>query len=1017
VLRTPFSPTSPGAYLSPTGPNNSRRWPINDNESVSNSSTDESSGKQNKPERPSILLLFWPKTVDCEEPEGEQWVVGWNPQGLVVVVTGFIKAKSLSECDDILCALRSQVADEVQTRLEKIRIREIRTRKMAAGVECIEDNATPVYDDIADLEETLRLVKYLKVVGRLNHDRNDLDSEGPEGEYFATRRRVADIWIELSSAVRCSPSTRGGIQRCAPGVPTINELLCCSYRHSAALHLVPFEPTQQYSTQSIPLTALSRLPDAGLNQFETSLAGAQYALAHPSRKALLQEQSAFQSTDELTTSILEVLEKQRKSGFVLAPGALSILEGHLIDRHAQHVLGQDDPTPKSIPRCVTLIEAVRNESKSQAAVTLDDDADGFFSSPDRRAEIDVDDQESAEESDAGDDNSASVVRHDEDEEEEGSEGNDHSKDDGSNSVRRHSLPGNESVVTNDSTVSHYADLQGSLSAQNYFCRAQRLIMHLNGGDALVNNSSLDSTSQRRLLDNDSISRMNSSFLDVRNVLFSMLAMPPRLAYRSKEAATEFNIVLACCNHSLWLQQKLSLPTSKEEAAKGSSGSDCNDVKLSSSLMQCDRVTVLDVALEKCQWVLELISVFVAKGLLPVVVPLCPYSYVVRFAEFRLQMILNAIALASGKSSTCGLHPGLPHCVTGTSKRQRSACLLGFVFQLLFDSLLGILATYLLFKYEADFLALFRSFAWHGLHGLHLGYLEWFVGWPAGFKMNDDLNVLLAAFSNGVLEGWRWLVYLSPELHWLEFALTIARMLCPLGLGFGFSLVADYCNICTLHLRNTFHVFKVVYRGYLALLSSLTKQFQGRRYNPLKNRIDMGTFDHDQMLLGTLVATAAVFLFPTLAMYYFYFAFVRTSVWVVQEGLCGASFAIAFLPFGQVAYWWLFKNSITCGVNFSNAKVEMVPASTPHTPPTPIVCLTMERKPMELGEALHDWKFVLRTCLRPLAPGRLAAFIVSATHKPAINPRGTIYGHLVGAQGEPFLPNFNVVRPSQESSSS
>eukprot|EP00331_Platyophrya_macrostoma_P029865 CAMPEP_0176455398 /NCGR_PEP_ID=MMETSP0127-20121128/30598_1 /TAXON_ID=938130 /ORGANISM="Platyophrya macrostoma, Strain WH" /LENGTH=89 /DNA_ID=CAMNT_0017845017 /DNA_START=13 /DNA_END=278 /DNA_ORIENTATION=- len=82
---------------------------------------------------------------------------------------------------------------------------------------------------------------------------------------------------------------------------------------------------------------------------------------------------------------------------------------------------------------------------------------------------------------------------------------------------------------------------------------------------------------------------------------------------------------------------------------------------------------------------------------------------------------------------------------------------------------------------------------------------------------------------------------------------------------------------------------VVYKCLVSLLTCLIAQFRGKKYNPLKKRTDGFEFGMDQMLFGTLLCTAALFLFPTVAMYYFYLALVRTSVWVVQESLLAAAF--------------------------------------------------------------------------------------------------------------------------------
>lgn len=52
---------------------------------------------------------------------------------------------------------------------------------------------------------------------------------------------------------------------------------------------------------------------------------------------------------------------------------------------------------------------------------------------------------------------------------------------------------------------------------------------------------------------------------------------------------------------------------------------------------------------------------------------------------------------------------------------------------------------------------------------------------------------------------------------------------------------------------------------------------GKKYNPLKQRIDNCDYDIDQLLLGTLLFTLFFFLLPTTMIYYLFFALVRFAI--------------------------------------------------------------------------------------------------------------------------------------------
>jgi phosphatidylinositol glycan class Q protein len=48
---------------------------------------------------------------------------------------------------------------------------------------------------------------------------------------------------------------------------------------------------------------------------------------------------------------------------------------------------------------------------------------------------------------------------------------------------------------------------------------------------------------------------------------------------------------------------------------------------------------------------------------------------------------------------------------------------------------------------------------------------------------------------------------------------------------------------------------------------------GKRWNTLRNRVDSYDYGIDQLFLGTLLFTIALFLLPTIATYYLFFAIV------------------------------------------------------------------------------------------------------------------------------------------------
>lgn len=68
------------------------------------------------------------------------------------------------------------------------------------------------------------------------------------------------------------------------------------------------------------------------------------------------------------------------------------------------------------------------------------------------------------------------------------------------------------------------------------------------------------------------------------------------------------------------------------------------------------------------------------------------------------------------------------------------------------------------------------------------------------------------------------------------------------------------------------------------LISLWRLFIGRKYNPLRNRIDSHQYSHNQLFIGTLGFTIFLFLLPTTLLYYVVFTVVCITCIAVRHKL-------------------------------------------------------------------------------------------------------------------------------------
>jgi phosphatidylinositol glycan class Q protein len=96
----------------------------------------------------------------------------------------------------------------------------------------------------------------------------------------------------------------------------------------------------------------------------------------------------------------------------------------------------------------------------------------------------------------------------------------------------------------------------------------------------------------------------------------------------------------------------------------------------------------------------------------------------------------------------------------------------------------------------------------------------------------------------------------------------------LGLTIILSMISDLITFSTVHITILYSVSTRVYFWQFNILSSTFNIFRGKKYNPLRNRIDAAEYDLDQTLLGTIIFTLFVFLIPTVAAYHILFSIVK-----------------------------------------------------------------------------------------------------------------------------------------------
>lgn len=397
--------------------------------------------------------------------------------------------------------------------------------------------------------------------------------------------------------------------------------------------------------------------------------------------------------------------------------------------------------------------------------------------------------------------------------------------------------------------------------------------------------------------------------------------------------------------------------------------------------------------------------------------------------YRTSEFAHFLCAVSFANDSCGLHPVLPHQVS-SSINHRYVCIFGYVSRCAVDLVLGVLVYLCLSACGPSLYAALQYMTRHWLYEVHASYMDWFDGYPAGLKVNEDLNMALCFFAKCVLEVWdallRWSPATLPSLvsfqaasvsvegnvcstvaavttaassstwfspasedqqqavyEWVSMAFHL-RIFCLLGCSTAAALVSDVTGLVSLHLRFLHHAIALPYCFARVLLTNLFRQFYGVKYNPLRKRYDIYHFQVDQMLAATFLFVIIIFLFPTLIVYYLYFSFVLATIWYMETCLESIAYLSLHVPIHPIVYWLCAQHRLSGGVALSNPVITSVrrfigcgsrPGHDEEELASHTVEVTVEALPLPLTAMLTDFFVVVDIIMTRLWPAKVVLLVL------------------------------------------
>ncbi|KAK3160105.1 hypothetical protein QOZ80_1BG0055240 [Eleusine coracana subsp. coracana] len=121
---------------------------------------------------------------------------------------------------------------------------------------------------------------------------------------------------------------------------------------------------------------------------------------------------------------------------------------------------------------------------------------------------------------------------------------------------------------------------------------------------------------------------------------------------------------------------------------------------------------------------------------------------------------------------------------------------------------------------------------------------WLMGVPAGFKLNTELAELLGMISLNAVQIYSTLwFFMGGFLRHIIQGIAFSGMI--LGFTVPVSFVIDIIHLATLHITMLHWLISLIYSSQIHTVASLWRLFRGRKWNPLRQRLDSYDYTVEQ----------------------------------------------------------------------------------------------------------------------------------------------------------------------------
>lgn len=176
-------------------------------------------------------------------------------------------------------------------------------------------------------------------------------------------------------------------------------------------------------------------------------------------------------------------------------------------------------------------------------------------------------------------------------------------------------------------------------------------------------------------------------------------------------------------------------------------------------------------------------------------------------------------------------------------------------------------------------------------------ISWLAAAPVGLKLNPSLGEFLGLFFKYHIYLFKgYLAIISSFVPIVIKAITLTA-LC--GVTSFLSYCVSFCVLLMLHVYCFYAYATNLYSIQLKALVSLGRLLAGVKWNPVRQRVDTLQARGDQLILGTLIFSTLLFLFPTTLVYYFVFSLVHVALILFRMSILSAVSFLRTFPFSEL----------------------------------------------------------------------------------------------------------------------